>query len=97
MGDIGEEATAGVLGRLQPPGHVVERPPERAHSQRAGRVDAGVVVAAAEPLDPVEQVADRTGEATVGDERCDERGPDDSDDDRRRAGRTVTTTVSTAG
>ncbi len=82
VGDVGEEATARLVRGLELARHVVERPPERADARGpAGRPER--LVPATEPLGAVEQVADRAGQAAVGDERGDDRGDDDGDDDGR--------------
>ena len=83
VGDVGEETPARLLRRLEPARHLVEGSPERAHGPRAGGSHTGVIVPATETLGAVEQVADRAGQATVGEERGNERGADDCDDNRR--------------
>ena len=83
VGDVGQEAVASGLGRVEPGGHVVEGVPERAHGPRPARVDAGGVLAGPDALGALEQVAHRPGQPAVGEHgRAD--GADDADDEHAR-------------
>ena len=55
----------------------------------------GLVVAGTDPLRTLEQLAHRTGEAAIGDDRRHDRGTDDGDRDRRPA--TIAVAASIAG
>ena len=83
VGHVGEEATPRLLGRVEAPGHVVEGGAQRAHGPRSGRADSCRVLTLPDTLCAVQQLADRSGQPAVGDERGHEGRADDSEQHRR--------------